>query len=271
MEMVELPLSAEENTIIKFALAELVNNSVRALHERKSEKDVVVSFEMSDNFIKVGIHDFGGGFDVKKLPHSLEKTVENVNMHAEEFQRYREKHGFKRFGIGLVSAKMVFDAFRLAFIDSECREIPWKGEGSVSGTSIIAAKKTGKINKKEEAVSVMRRIRRQSIFARARINEIENAFLLDISENGAHLLVFEENGFKEGGPVKLEILVDEKKKKSLVCDAIIRWIDRGSEIIRIGSEFVKNESFPEKDLRSFLDTMENEPKLVPGLVYIEGM
>ncbi|MBN1525882.1 MAG: ATP-binding protein [Spirochaetales bacterium] len=271
LELVEFPLSPDENTVIKFALTELVTNSIRALHEINSSREIQIAFEINDNYLRFSIIDHAGGFDLARLPYSLEKSINKLNVLADDFQTYRKKHSFKRFGIGLISAKLVFDAFHLSFFDDHENPAPWNGVGSVAGTKITAAKKIDPNYQEHAEIPFMRKTKRYSIFLKAKIDMNNDAYLINISESGAQFLVFKENGYKEGGRISLEILSEHGNDKNMTCDAVIRWIDPGNKIVQLGSEFIITPEFPKKDLEKFIKKIEQEPKLIPGLVVIEGV
>jgi anti-sigma regulatory factor (Ser/Thr protein kinase) len=131
-EGVELPLKAEQ---IAFAVLELINNSLRAHREKGVEEPVRLRFAGKDSGVHIQVQDWGGGFDTSRLPYDLNTSPEEIDTNADQFQEYRENHGYLRFGIGLYVAKRTFDRFALYFIDEELNEVQW-GEDRCRGTQI---------------------------------------------------------------------------------------------------------------------------------------
>ena len=133
IELADTPISSEQ---IIYALLELINNSLRAQRERKTQKKILTEFSLSDGsglFIK--IRDWGGGFDISKLPYDLSSSTEKVDTNSITFQNYREEHGYMRFGIGLYVVKKTFDSFHLYFIDEALHPVRWES-GKAEGTCI---------------------------------------------------------------------------------------------------------------------------------------
>jgi anti-sigma regulatory factor (Ser/Thr protein kinase) len=96
---------------------------------------VRLHFAGRDSGIHIRVQDWGGGFDPSSLPYDLEAPTEDIDTNAEQFQEYRENHGYLRFGIGLYVAKRTFDRFTLCFIDEDLNEVRW-GENGCKGTQI---------------------------------------------------------------------------------------------------------------------------------------
>jgi len=123
---------------LRFAILELVNNSLRAHRERGVQKEILVDIYCADDLLIIQIRDFGGGFDPGKLPYSLDADVRSVNIMSESFQEYQKKNNFKRFGMGLYIAKKTFDQFLLLFLDGKGAPAPWT-PGTTAGTLIRLA------------------------------------------------------------------------------------------------------------------------------------
>ena len=70
------------------------------------------------------------------LPYDPTGSLDDVDVASVSFSEYTEKHGQSRFGMGLLIAKRGCPNFRLSFTDSEGKETPWRGEGSVRGTAV---------------------------------------------------------------------------------------------------------------------------------------
>lgn len=268
LELVEFPVKEGESVLLKYAITELVTNSIRALHEKKSDKEVVVEFQTAGNFIRFVVTDFAGGFDLSKLPIDINRDNAHIDILSREFQEYRERHGFNRFGIGLCSSRMALDAFHLVFIDGEGNELPWRGEGSVRGTRITAAKRVQEPEAGLPAAAVIRRNRRHSIFSKATINNLIESYLIDISTQGVRLLCLEQNDFVKGDVVKIQI--GNGDVDGLSFRACVRWITKEGIFWQLGAEFVLDASFPEEAVKTFVHKIENDPSVLSGLVVIEG-
>jgi anti-sigma regulatory factor (Ser/Thr protein kinase) len=120
---------------ITYAVLELLNNSMRAHRENNIDKKIRTEFTLSDRTLSIFIQDWGGGFDPSVLPYDLNGDPNDIDMHGQEFQQYREEHGYKRFGIGMLIVKKTFDHFKIYFIDEEMNPVTWDS-GKVSGTCI---------------------------------------------------------------------------------------------------------------------------------------
>lgn len=120
---------------MKYALLELINNSLRAHREKKVDKPITVTFIAGDGSLGVDILDHGRGFDPASLPYRLEDDHSAVDPRSEPFLRYQERHGHQRFAMGLLVARRTFPRFELLFIDPDEQPVTW-GSGPVDGTLI---------------------------------------------------------------------------------------------------------------------------------------
>ena len=127
-----VPLSYEN---IKFAILELVNNSIRAHQEASEPRDILIDLGVSRGALWITVRDFGGGFDPKRLPYNLEESTSALDLHSRSFQEYQEKNGYRKFGMGIYIAKKTFDRFRLEFLDKRDLPVPWIA-GRIVGTRI---------------------------------------------------------------------------------------------------------------------------------------
>jgi anti-sigma regulatory factor (Ser/Thr protein kinase) len=134
-----LPSKAEH---IKYAVLELINNSLRAHHQAGCPETILLVFERSDNELSIRVRDRGHGFDPRALPYSLDTDPGSIDLNAAEFQEYRRVNNYERFGMGLPLVMRTFDSFRLTFVDETGVEIPWESwdAGRVRGTSITVTK-----------------------------------------------------------------------------------------------------------------------------------
>lgn len=137
-----LPSSVGNPENVKFAVLELISNSLRAHRERQVEQQVLTVLRWEDGHLTVTIRDFGGGFDPYSLPYDLEGDVRAVDPNGSRFQEYQKRNNFQRFGMGLLVARRVFPAFSLVFLDAASRPVRW-GEGEVSGTFIRMSTREG--------------------------------------------------------------------------------------------------------------------------------
>ena len=135
LNSLDLPASVGSPENVKFAVLELISNSLRAHRERRVREPVHTLLRYEDGYLTVTIRDFGGGFDPSTLPYDLEGDVQAVDPNDASFQEYQKRNNFQRFGMGLLVARRVFPSFSLAFLDAEGRQVSW-GEGAVSGTLI---------------------------------------------------------------------------------------------------------------------------------------
>jgi sensor histidine kinase regulating citrate/malate metabolism len=120
---------------VMYAVLELLNNSLRAHKEKEIRKDILTEFSVRDNSLHIKVQDWGGGFDISKLPYDLYENVDTINTNNESFQEYREHHGYIRFGIGLYVVRKTFSSFNLFFIDEQEQPAKWDS-GNVRGTCI---------------------------------------------------------------------------------------------------------------------------------------
>jgi anti-sigma regulatory factor (Ser/Thr protein kinase) len=130
---------------IRFALLELVNNSLRAHRSESVEDPIFLEFQIIQNQSDIGnanqiglrivLEDHGRGFDPSDLPYNLYGPVDTVDLQSDSFQLYREMHNQQRFGMGLFVTKRTFDSFRLEFIDFNENTTPYN-PGKIRGTRI---------------------------------------------------------------------------------------------------------------------------------------
>ena len=120
---------------VRFAVLELLNNSVRAHREKGEARSISVDLTAADGGLVVAIRDFGGGFDPRRLPYDLDADPATLDLHTPAFEEYQKRHGYKRFGMGIYVAKKTFDGFRLVFLDAQDRQTPWQ-PGVCTGTLI---------------------------------------------------------------------------------------------------------------------------------------
>ena len=132
---IRIPPTRVSDEHIRFAILELLNNSIRAHRENNEPRDICVDMTAFDSQLVVAIRDFGGGFDLHKLPYDLAADPSTLDLRSSPFEEYQKKNGYKRFGMGIYVAKKTFDGFRLVFLDSQDRQVSW-APGRVVGTLI---------------------------------------------------------------------------------------------------------------------------------------
>ena len=135
LEAIVLPPVRVNEEHVRFAVLELLNNSIRAHREKDEPRDISIDLTISDGRLVVTIRDFGGGFDTGKLPYALlEADPSRLDLHSPEFEEYQKRNGFKRFGMGIYVAKKTFDDFRLVFLDDRDQPMSWN-TGKNSGNA----------------------------------------------------------------------------------------------------------------------------------------
>jgi anti-sigma regulatory factor (Ser/Thr protein kinase) len=138
-----LPPSVGNPENVKFAVLELISNSLRAHRERRVQQQVLTVLRWEDGHLTVTIRDFGGGFDPYSLPYDLEGDVRAVDPNGSRFLEYQKRNNYQRFGMGLLVARRIFPTFSLLFLDPAGRPVRW-GEGRVEGTFIRLSTRGGK-------------------------------------------------------------------------------------------------------------------------------
>jgi anti-sigma regulatory factor (Ser/Thr protein kinase) len=110
-----------------YAILELISNSLRAHREKKIREKIVLKIHTDGERVLVKLKDKGGGFDPSHLPYDINLPVEEIDPVSESFDSYRQKHDYKRFGMGLLLARKIFPGFKLSFVDEN---------GMVQGTIV---------------------------------------------------------------------------------------------------------------------------------------
>jgi anti-sigma regulatory factor (Ser/Thr protein kinase) len=135
LESIHFPDFITNAENIKYAVLELISNSLRAHRERKVSKQVIAVFRAADSKVDIEVKDFGGGFDPKRLPYPLEAPVDTIDLTSEAFEEYQQKHKNLRFGMGLLVTKKTFPIFQIVFFDEKEQPVQW-GEDEVIGTVV---------------------------------------------------------------------------------------------------------------------------------------
>ncbi len=135
---ISIPTTRVSDEHIRFAVLELLNNSIRAHKEKGDPRDICIDMTVSDGRLVVSIRDYGGGFDPGKLPYDLAADSATLDLRSSPFEEYQRQNGYKRFGMGLYIAKKTFDDFRLVFLDQQDRPTQW-APGQIAGTIITVS------------------------------------------------------------------------------------------------------------------------------------
>jgi anti-sigma regulatory factor (Ser/Thr protein kinase) len=138
---ITIPSTRVSDEHIRFAVLELLNNSIRAHREKGDPRDISIDMTVSGGRLVVSIRDYGGGFDPGRLPYDLEADSATLDLRSSPFEEYQKENGYKRFGMGLYIAKKTFEEFRVVFLDQQDRPMPW-APGRVTGTLITASVST---------------------------------------------------------------------------------------------------------------------------------
>lgn len=120
---------------ITYSVLELLNNSLRAQREKKKLEPILLKFEELQNGFNIYLRDWGGGFDINTLPYDINTRIEEINIHNEDFEQYRQTHDYLRFGLGLYLARKTFPYFSISFINTFEESVEWNPE-KTAGTVI---------------------------------------------------------------------------------------------------------------------------------------
>jgi anti-sigma regulatory factor (Ser/Thr protein kinase) len=271
LELIEFPLSEKEDVLFRFAITELVTNAIRASKENGVEINVRIEFSVFNDDLRVVVKDHAMGFDKEILPFKINEAIGNPQVFSEKFIKYREKHSDKRFAMGLLSAKMVMDEFSIDFFDQNGEGAEWKGRSSVLGTIIRATKKIDVTEAvQRQNVARLRKSERFSLFVKIKINGDQDAYLIDLSMDGAKLLMFFKNGIKEDDVITLSIKGLESNQNLPVIRASVKWISEIHAIVQVGVKYIIDSDFPLKDLMNYIAQRNKNPLKLQEMVYIEG-
>ncbi len=135
-----LPFNEVDAGNWEFVVLELMTNALRASVEKNSEEKITLHIKIQDTFLITQVIDGAGGFNFKSLPYDISLPVEEIDLFAPEFEEYRNKYQFERFGIGLYSAKKFADEFDIQLIDKEGDFTTEYQKGKISGTFVFIKK-----------------------------------------------------------------------------------------------------------------------------------
>lgn len=143
LEAIIIPPCRVSTEHLRFAILELLNNSIRAHQERGETRDILVDLTVADSRLVVAIRDFGGGFDTKKLPYDINADPQTLDLHSSPFAEYQKRNEYKRFGMGIYVARKTFDEFRLVFLDGRDVATPWEPGRTVGTLITLSVEVTG--------------------------------------------------------------------------------------------------------------------------------
>lgn len=130
-----IPESPHDDEHTRYAMLELINNSLRAHREQGINESIRTELIVDGADLGIFIRDMGGGFDITGLPYDINESVEEIDTNSGRFQSYREDNQYKRFGMGLIVARRLFPVFKVTFYDESGLEVPYATDGIV-GTQI---------------------------------------------------------------------------------------------------------------------------------------
>ena len=130
-----IPDSPHDDEHTRYAVLELINNSLRAHREKGVREKIRTEYRVEDDTLEITITDKGGGFDPASLPYDLKDPVDDVDTNGNRFQEYREQNQYKRFGMGILVARRLFPTFSISFYDSDGNDVPYDAD-EVEGTRI---------------------------------------------------------------------------------------------------------------------------------------
>jgi anti-sigma regulatory factor (Ser/Thr protein kinase) len=271
LELIDFPLSEKEDVLFRFAVTELVNNAIRASKENEVEVNVRIEFSIFGSVLRLVVQDHALGFDKNILPFKIENGTNNPEVFSEKFIKYREKHGHQRFGMGLLSAKMVMDELSINFFDQNGEEVVWRGKGSVVGTIIRAVKKIDLAEiAQRQNIARLRKSERFNMFVKIKVNSSKDAYLVDLSLDGAKILMFFNDGIKENDEITLSIKGLDSATILPVIRASVKWISESHAVIQMGIKYIIDNGFPLKDLMNYIAQRNKNPRKLQEMVYIEG-
>jgi len=152
LEEIMLPEMGSKQQNLKYAVLEMVNNSIRAHRENKINEPICINLNHAISALTIEVRDSGPGFDPGSLPYSLEDDPTDIDVKSKTFLEYRERNNYLRFGMGLYVVRKTFPVFELNFLDEEGHAIPFT-PGQVHGTSITVG-----IKKKENGAEEREKI-----------------------------------------------------------------------------------------------------------------
>ncbi len=135
LDDLELPETDAKPQDIKYAVLEMINNSIRVHRDHGIDEPLSVIFEFVNPGLIIVIEDRGPGFDPSSLPYSMSDDPNEIDLKSDRFTEYRKKHKYKRFGMGLHLVRKTFSSFELSFLNCDGQPVECE-EGKICGTRI---------------------------------------------------------------------------------------------------------------------------------------
>jgi anti-sigma regulatory factor (Ser/Thr protein kinase) len=177
------PETGKTDEQLSIALIELITNSLRAQAERKVKEPVMLDVSSDALHLSVRVADHGGGFDPASLPFDLNKPLGEIDLNAEPFSEYRRRHGYARFGLGLILVRKTFQSFDLCFVDEFGNKLTWPSPAIIGTVISLRSELHG--GECPAAMVNQRRSRRDQCFARACLRDPDAlGHVIDISDEG---------------------------------------------------------------------------------------
>jgi DNA topoisomerase VI subunit B len=117
-----IPDSPHDDEHTRYAVLELINNSLRAHRENGIKDTIKTEMNVKDEVLTISIVDRGGGFDISKLPYNISEQVDDIDTNSGKFQEYREENQYKRFGMGCLSLVAFFRSSTSYFMMKQVRK-----------------------------------------------------------------------------------------------------------------------------------------------------
>jgi anti-sigma regulatory factor (Ser/Thr protein kinase) len=183
---IHFPETGKSDEQLSIALIELITNSLRAQSEIGVKDPVLLDMYADTLYLSAKVSDHGGGFDPASLPFPLNEPIAAIDPTAEALVEYRNRHGFTRFGMGLVLVRRTFQSFDLCFVDRLGQKCAWPSP-EIIGTEIRLRSEIQDMVGPLVMVN-QRKIKRDPCFARACLLAPDSlGHVIDISEDGLRI------------------------------------------------------------------------------------
>jgi len=136
-----IPLPTIDANNWEFVVLELMTNAHRASLEKNTDQKIYLNLKIENGQFTTMICDGAGGFDINSLPYDISLPADKIDVFSSSFEDYRLKNDYKRFGLGLFSAKKFGDWFDIYFVNSKHEKLPEYQPGKTYGTVIVFRKK----------------------------------------------------------------------------------------------------------------------------------
>ena len=137
----QLPLVPIDANNWEFVVLELLTNAHRASMEKNTDGKIVLTLKIEGDYFTTSVTDSAGGFDINSLPYDISLPADKIDVFSSSFEEYRLKNDYKRFGLGLFSAKKFGEFFDIYFINAKGERLPEYKPKETLGTVILFKKK----------------------------------------------------------------------------------------------------------------------------------